>query len=101
MRIAVTKQVEGWTAGIQLRGEHGSTRQRGLTIDRDRCQELSNAIVLVSALLLDDLWAEERVRAQESSVRSEPTVLVVPNARPVGPRPRSWAYDRGVLQVFA
>ncbi len=98
MQVSIERVSEGWAARIELKGRRGTIRHRELTIEHDSCAELENAVVLVGALLFDDLWAEEATRA--SVEPPAPQVLVVPPApaEPAsGPR---WRVFSGVFGAF-
>jgi hypothetical protein len=98
LRVELRRVHEGFEADVELHGRRGGTRSRSLQIELDECQELLNAVVLVSALLLDDLWTEERQRPEAPP--DPPRTLDVPVTAPTPPRPR-WSVFTGIDGVFA
>jgi len=50
----------GFVASIVVQGDVGQEKRRKLELEHPSCQELRDAVVLVSALLLDELWADDR-----------------------------------------
>lgn len=60
---------------IEVVGARDVSRVRAITIEDERCEELLGAVALVGALLLDEIWQEER------------TLVVPPAPHPDPPGP--------------
>lgn len=88
--VAIAARSRGWDVELRVRaGEH--ELHRALVVEDPACAELEAAIVLVGALLLDDLWTTRAtVHVQPAA---PPAAVVIPTPAPT-PKPTTRARPR-------
>jgi hypothetical protein len=80
--VAVAPRTRGWDVELRASAE-GRALQRALVVEDPACAELEAAIVLVGALLLDDLWSSRATL----HVQPDPAPAPVVAHRPAAPAP--------------
>lgn len=78
--VAITPRTQGWDVELRARATDREL-QRAIVVESPECAELEAAIVLVGALLLDELWSTE------ATVHVQPVAPPAPVVIPTPPRP--------------
>jgi hypothetical protein len=82
--VAVAPRTRGWDVALRVSAE-GRALQRSLVVEDPACAELEAAIVLVGALLLDDLWSSRATLHVQPD--PAPAPVVAPRPAAAGPAP--------------
>lgn len=84
--IRLEPMTQGWRVEIEVEIAGTSLRtRRALEIADSRCEEIADTITLVLALLVDELWAEQRTVVVPE--RAHPEVTEPPTPEPPPPEP--------------
>ncbi|MBC8069644.1 MAG: hypothetical protein IAG13_15010, partial [Deltaproteobacteria bacterium] len=103
LEVAITSSPRGYDVVVQVRGDTRELR-RTLVVEDTVCAELEAAVVLVGALLLDDLWSTQQVlHVQTPADRTITPAVAAPVApaatavrAPTPRRPTGWALRSSV-----
>jgi hypothetical protein len=95
--VVVERVESGWNVDIVVRGASASLeRHRELEVIEPSCEELLHTVTLIVALLLDEIWAEERTLRVEHPEPPKPAP-----ASPEAPPAEPWAVYSGLLGAMS